>query len=489
MFDSVKRFQDWDKIGKILFIISVLLLFGMVFLIFKKFFMSNDEYFTLGLIKLPVDYGIYVTAMDVHPPLYYLIVKFFVSFLPAGSSDYSMIIVSKLLSVIPYVVMLLVSACFFKRKYGWLTCGVLSFTLALMTGFFINYIIMRMYSWSVLFLFLSFVSMYLILTEKKNKYWVLFTLFSILGCYTHYFNVVSSVMLYLTLIGYMIYSRMDRSEIKKWFISAVVVILSYVPWMPSLLNQVTRVNNGYWIPPITFETVFNYLAYSFTISEEFMIQLLAISILIALSVVAFKYFSEKSDNDNFLLVSGILVFLLTLFAGVIVSLIKEPILYDRYLLASISLVMVVVSISLGKFRNNKVITILLALLLLFAVANVYEDYNTIDEFQDLTVKHEKFFDKANNDDSIFIFKDSISLLRFESFVSNADAYCIHNRYDDNLHKYIDFEDVNSSEVDRIINENPDKTIYYVTNEKLDGYENHKVVHLFSSMKVYSVSKP
>ena len=286
----------------------------------------------------------------------------------------------------------------------------------------------------------------------------------------------------------MIYTWTDRSQIKKWFVSSAVVVLSYVPWMPTLFSQIIRVNEDFWLPQVTFQSIFNYLAYPFTISYGFIVQLLAIFMLFALSIVAFRYFLENGNDENFYLISGILVFFLTLFAGAIISLIKEPILYDRYLLASISLVMVSISILLGKSRNNKVITIFLALLLLLAAVNVYEDYKIIDCDQDTASIHEEFFAKVNNDDSIFIFDYSIQMLCYGNFVNNADVYCIHENYDDNLHKYIDYEKINSSEIEGIINKNPDKKIYYVTSGSPIGHENHKVIDLFTEISAYSIDK-
>ena len=262
MLDSVLNSKNKEYLGKILFGLSILMLFGMVYLVFHKYFLTYDECFTLGLIKLPTDYGIYVTSLDVHPPLYYLIIKFFITILPIGNSNYNLVIVSKLISIIPYAIILAVSATFFKRRYGWLTCGLIAFSLATMTGFFLNYITMRMYSWSVLFLLLSYLSLYLILTENKTKYWVLLSLFTILGAYTHYFNIVSSAMLYLVFLVYLIYFRQGLGEIKKWLISAIIPILAYVPWIPSFLMQINHVNEGFWIPPVSFESLFDYLAYS-----------------------------------------------------------------------------------------------------------------------------------------------------------------------------------------------------------------------------------
>lgn len=488
MLDSVLNSKNKEYLGKILFGLSILILFGMVYLVFHKYFLTYDECFTLGLIKLPTDYGIYVTSLDVHPPLYYLIIKFFITILPIGNSNYNLVIVSKLISIIPYAIILAVSATFFKRRYGWLTCGLIAFSLATMTDFFLNYITMRMYSWSVLFLLLSYLSLYLILTENKTKYWVLLSLFTILGAYTHYFNIVSSAMLYLVFLVYLIYFRQGLGEIKKWLISAIIPILAYVPWIPSFFMQINHVNEGFWIPPVSFESLFDYLAYSFTISSDSIIKLIAVFALVILIIIIFKSLKNHEKQDNFYFISGIAIFLLTLLSGILVSLISQPILFDRYLLASISLMLIVMSILLAKIDNNKLLVLFLILLVLFAAVNMYENKQELSETHKVTVKHENFFNKINNDDSIVIFMKSNTLLRFGNFLDHANLYSIENRFGEDYHNHFDFTEINESGIAKLLDENPDKTVYFITTDKLEGFDNHKEIHLYSNLKIYSISK-
>ena len=84
----------------------------------------------------------------------------------------------------------------------------------------------------------------------------LFTLFTILGAYTHYFVALSSFLIYFALLIYMIFNK-DKSDFKKWSFSVIIAIISYVPWIPSLITQLHSVHESYWIPQIDFNYFIN----------------------------------------------------------------------------------------------------------------------------------------------------------------------------------------------------------------------------------------
>ena len=118
-------------------------------------------------------------------------------------------------------------------------------------------------------------------------------------CLWSYLVLLCPAIMRRTQFCYSMRSLLGFSEVMKFSgISIMKSFLMMVPWMLTLIDQVTRVNEGFWIQPVTFDNVFHYLAYVFTVSYKFKIQVLAIFILIALSIVALKYFSENNDDEN-----------------------------------------------------------------------------------------------------------------------------------------------------------------------------------------------
>ena len=129
-----------DLIGKILFSLSIIILAYMFITPLSKVIIHVDESFTVGLLRLPfVDFWNTI-LVDVHPPLYYLILRTvneLLIFFNMSSSSY--IYVYKIVSIVPYILILIISLTFLRKKYDWFTSGLFVFTLCTCSEFFRNY--------------------------------------------------------------------------------------------------------------------------------------------------------------------------------------------------------------------------------------------------------------------------------------------------------------------------------------------------------------
>ena len=80
----MKTKASWkDIIGATLLLAGIVMLGVSVFLCFSGD-IWYDELFTMGLAGQPLGELIAITAADVHPPLYYMIVKVFLGVFGAG---------------------------------------------------------------------------------------------------------------------------------------------------------------------------------------------------------------------------------------------------------------------------------------------------------------------------------------------------------------------------------------------------------------------
>ena len=68
--------KNKDIIGKAFFALSFIIFIYLLVTPINHLILHVDEYFTLSIINFNVNDLISVTAADVHPPLYYLILKF-----------------------------------------------------------------------------------------------------------------------------------------------------------------------------------------------------------------------------------------------------------------------------------------------------------------------------------------------------------------------------------------------------------------------------
>ncbi|WP_305557086.1 hypothetical protein [Methanobrevibacter sp. V74] len=491
----IKIKKDW--VGISLFLISLIILSFMVYLI-KHPFVMYDEYFTLGLVNTSIFQLISITSSDVHPPLYYIILKFSIKIVSLLQIPLKSIFVSKFVSVIPYFILLIISGTKIREDYDWFTAGIFIFVIGVMSDFFINYMIMRMYSWALLFFVLSFIYLKDVMLKSNKKSWVLLTLFTILGAYTHYFVALSSSIIYFLLLVYILFIKDDEinkdnggidikgkinnivpklreNEFKKWIISVIALIILYIPWIPILLQQMINVNDSFWIKPIGVDETINF--FIFAITNSYSDNGLAIfCLIIILSLVIFQYKKNKKD-ENFYIITGICVFLGVIFIGIGFSLISQPIIIDRYLLPSIGVLWLVFAISIGKIDNNKNIIMVLIVILILSIGGVSQAISKDISIYKSTVHDEKIFKTMNREDNTVIYEDGVTLLRYHGYLDKTEEYNFNrdtNRIvldNHTLHNAIEFKDINSNKLNQLIIENNDKNIYYIGCGKVnDNFE-------------------
>lgn len=458
---------DWVSI--LPYIFSVLFL-GLLFVVLMKYpFLSVDEGFTRGFMDFSFAEMIKLTAMDVHPPLYYLITMAFVKLCHALSLNFNIIQMMKIPSIIPYLILFIFSLTKLRKKYGLLMGGIFSLTLIVASDFFLQYLTARMYAWAMLFLVISFFYVKDILEKNDLKSWILFTIFSVLGAYTHYFTGVSSIIIYLMLFIWILANRNGgaiKDNLKKFFISVAVGFVLYLPWMFILIDQMKFVQGNYWVEPISLNNIIYFFSYCLTSAQHNQIVLIASFIIVAAIIaLLFKKFASTRENDDLYLVMGVCVFLGTVAVGVLFSLFYKPILIDRYLVPSIGVFWLCVSIKLARLDLKKTLALLIIIMIVAVGAvNVYHEVKDIQKMNDKTIKEAKVLAKINNNDSIVIYDTENHYIR-----THMDLDNIYQGYDNvSIIKYqhnltYKFDDLNHSAfvIPDDISKYPDKDVYFM----------------------------
>ncbi len=454
-----------DYMGIFLLLLSIIILGYLIFLAIKYPFFSNDEWYTMGIINLSLPNMIQVTAGDVHPPMFYLILYAFIYLFKFLSINIDLIYIMKISSMVPYIILFLVSLTKIKKEYGILSAGAFSFTLLAMCNFFTYYLIARMYSWPLLFLILAFIYLNDVLEKGDLKSWVLFTLFSILGAYTHYFAAIPLIILYLVLFVYLLTKNSKnnfKSQLKKYFTSAFLAILCYLPWSFVLLNQISQVHNSYHIKTLTLEKIIECISYYLSISDMYLVQVFACIALFAVFVALIYKFYITQEYDDFYILLGFFLFMATLGFALLVSFLYKPILTPRYLLPVMGLIWLSISIKLGKIDFRKIALPLILLMLLVGVCNISLEHDEILGEWDSTLYVKNITDPLNNQDSVFIYASTNKYCRFNEIFDNISGkysgYIIDNQTMEN-----DFKDLDLNyeliEIPDYLKEHPDKNVY------------------------------
>ncbi|MDR3223422.1 MAG: glycosyltransferase family 39 protein [Methanobrevibacter sp.] len=408
MINKLKSIQDSliaklteKNIGGILFISSFILFFILLIKGFPDISLRYDEIFTMHLVKDTIGNIIYQTAMDVHPPLHYFIVKAFISIGHLFHSSFSDIFLAKLSSATPILLLMIFSWKYLKKDIGYLAAGLFSLSVVLMPQFDYYMADVRMYSWGMLFLTLAFYSAYRISIDGSWKNYALLIFFGILGEYTQYYCSVTLFAVYLVLFAWLALKN-EVMKVKKLILSGIISVAAFIPWMGILLNQISYVSNSFWIAEFNSKTLLQTVWYvlssrkvgdtTYTLvhgaKTEWEGVVLLILIVLILAISLYYLFKENISLNslkrigkiNFLTFSALITVLEVLLGMLLSDVIGKEILHVRYIVIGLALFWLSVCIIISKtFKKSKpVFLVLMFLFLLGGGLNLSFSFHKMD---------------------------------------------------------------------------------------------------------------
>ena len=298
-----------------------------------------DSSASIFIIQTGYEELIKITAADVHPPLYYIILKagsdLILSFCPA----LTIVQACKIMSLIPFVLAVCLCLTVVRKTWGWYVAGlgalsIITAPLALEIGMEI-----RMYSWAMFFVLACYIFSFKALQTNKWGYWLLFALSGVASAYTHTYACVAVMPIYLFCGWCSIRSR-NRKSLYWWVGSCLFAIVSYLPWLGILLRQTAYVTHGFWIPQPTIREVVEYyllLPYGFRqiLSPNFSLIVYACGLLCILS----GYLYRRSNTTPVSLahsLCGLSIYPFLLIVGLVITFTTSPAFHSRSLVPGIA---------------------------------------------------------------------------------------------------------------------------------------------------------
>ncbi len=286
--------------GIALFIIAVLMTVRLITLCFSQD-VWYDELFSMEFATRSFSEMTALTAQDVHPPLYYMILRVFVLLFGAlgigeagsvgaattvafqGASAPAAVYAAKLASVVPFIVLLILAITVVRKWFGIFTAGVFSFCILSMPQITAYALEIRMYGWAMLFVTAASLFAYRLMHNLMlNRGGFNFLpglgllVSGIAACYTHYYACLSMVCLYLLLIVWLFrtFWRASKDGFGKGrllnarvmaviFIDGNFTAAAFLPWLFVVANQVSDVQESYWILPLTWRSLGGVVKYLF----------------------------------------------------------------------------------------------------------------------------------------------------------------------------------------------------------------------------------
>lgn len=322
-----------------------------------------DEAFTLRMIQHSYSEIITLTAADVHPPLYYLLLK-------AVSSVFTVILpgrwdavyAGKLFSVLTQTLLLTVCGKI-RRQWGNYVAGLWVVCVAGMNPMPQYATEIRMYGLAMLLVFLVYIYANEIMQTATIRSWLFFVVFGLAAAYTHYYACISVGVVYLMLLLWFLNN--DRKELRHWFVAAAATLLLYLPWLMVLYRQVRTISSDYWIEPITLTDFSYYFASLFgTLFFELF------CLYLCLNEYQKKRNTILNDGVSVYALGGILIPIGTMLIGIIVSIVFRPVFVSRYLVPGIASMWLGMMI-MCMYQKQKIAKRLMMLFVLFgALTNI-----------------------------------------------------------------------------------------------------------------------
>ena len=317
------KIESIFKQEKLLNYISiVLVVFSSVFLIITSCLSDDvwvDETFSLGLAQHNIKDLVSLTAQDVHPPLYYLILKIAMIIFPGS------VTAAKIVSAIPVIIVLCISHIFFSKEFS---CKYSIFFNLLLLSYYsvMQYAVeIRMYSWCLLFCMLCCICSYYIIQKGNLKYFLLYVLFAEFGAYSQYWTAFGLAINFM-LISILCIIK-NKRLIRNILISAVLGVVLYLPWINVVIRQVSQVSESYWIAPITFKTFLGYFT-SITPMTG-ILKFVAVIILLFCAKNCISEIFQKNPSALFYLCC-LLTPVLLIVCATIISLLMRPVFQAKY---------------------------------------------------------------------------------------------------------------------------------------------------------------
>jgi len=331
-----------------------------------------DEAFSAYLVQFSYWEIVQFTSEDVHPPLYYWLLKTWSMLF--GTTELAL----RSLSIAMGAVSIALSYILARRFFGRLVAGV-SLLFMILSPTIIRYSDeARMYTLASVIVLLATFLLLKATTTRKRGWWVVYGVMVSLGMWTHYFTAVAW-------LAHWVWRKLvtkGKFFTKDWLLAHIVAVALFLPWVPFFVIQIASVQQGFWIGPVGLDTVTNYFAHFFYYLQHgqvlgwFAVPLLVVvTLIIVLTRRVYRALNAQEKRQYLLIAS------LAWAAPVILFVLSLPplssVFVERYLVPSITVTSiffaVVLVIGTRRWRPIwRVTPVLLVVAMMVAgIVNVY----------------------------------------------------------------------------------------------------------------------
>ena len=159
--------------------------------------------------------------------------------------------------------------------------------------------------------------------------------------------------------------------------------------------------------------------------------------------------------------SGVFLMYATIFIGVLVLSISFQPVRARYLVGVMAVFWLCVSILLSKTKNDKVLAVMLAAILILSASSILITHEEAITKINWANERNEFLDSINNESNVVVYNTNFGYMFIHGGVNKTTEYSLSDTYffDDNVKI--------CEKIDQIIDKNPKKNIYLVNWKSAD----------------------
>lgn len=337
-----------------------------------------DEVYSWKLAQESFFQIIALSSGDIHPPLYYIILKIWM--MVFGDSVFSIRLLSVVFSMVSLIFIYKICNLIFKDS---LQTFLVVFLYAVSPLNIYYSQEARMLNLNLLLCLGSIYYFILLINNYNKKNSVLYVIFSFLALYTHYFASFIIFTEFLIILFEYRSKVLSKEMFKKILWKIGITVLLFLPWLPVFISQTTkgqswRTQQGIWKVTVGVYAYFREMFFSYYAAYENNLVLYCITAVTIFIILFFiyrliKFYSSNDRKDKHLFYISLL-FLIPLLIATIVSF-RQSILLSRYLSILVPLVLIA-KVGLYFKMKKKYMTYTIILLLIgSSLYGIFLHYN------------------------------------------------------------------------------------------------------------------
>lgn len=360
-----------------------LILLGFCCLLYNNYINQTfwyDEAYTIAIMKHSFSEIWKITASDVHPPLYYFMLKAFIGVF--GDSLFVMRIFSNL-GVIACCLLGLIPI---RRLFGEKVAFSFILLMILMPVNQYLGVEIRMYSWAMFFVLACSVYAYDVFQRETLFCYSKMTFFGICAAYTHYYALIAVFSIFLILI---IYLLKKRKTVVRPILFGIIFLLAYSAWIPILTSQFYSVHENFWIEVPSPKDLLLFCYYFFSPKEPshpytiFSLWTMSAGLIVMLGLIATLtviiirlHLKNKPNKKLRAAAYFVLVFVSTIIITFAITFFVKPISVPRYtscMLGALILGISIYGVELYKTKAKPIVIAGIIVLSILSIARFFSE--------------------------------------------------------------------------------------------------------------------